>query len=296
MADVIYYVGTEEEVLRHAAPLMAAMPNVEIADPGQVRERAVPGDVALLYSEHFDRFRDLCVELKSRRVPTIYAVDGILEWRNAWENRVDEIACPWTMRPCLSDVVAATGSSQCRVLESWGNGGRVYNVGIPRLDFWNGRQDRPSLGTSDRFDILVATARCPGFTPQQLETTGRSVSSVAESLGEYRLPDGRSVKLHWRVTGELEKVLNLRNDGRALEELLPEMDAVITLPSTLLLESMLAGCPTILLDFHRCPQYVPTVWTINHPEQIRSTIEEIARLPMDSPKRSLQQFLLEDLL
>ena len=118
-------------------------------------KHACPGDVALFYSEHFDRFRDTCLQLKRRNVGTLYLIDGILEWRNAWETEADEIACPFTMRPALADKIACIGASQARVLDSWGNHGKTEVVGIPRLEnlresFFN--PIKPLLLIRRRFD------------------------------------------------------------------------------------------------------------------------------------------------
>src|SRR5690606_39203009 len=109
-------------------------------------QQVQPGDLAIFFSEHFDRFRTLCKKLKQQNIATIYAVDGILEWRNAWENRPEEIACPWTMRPCLADVVATIGWRQQSVLEAWGNRNCVP-IGMPRLDELSD-QHKPAVSDS----------------------------------------------------------------------------------------------------------------------------------------------------
>ena len=91
--SAVYFVGQPHELAHHAAPFQQSL-NVVIATAAEVLERSQPGDLAIFYSEHFDRFRNGCLELKKRNVATLYLVDGILEWRNAWENSDDEVACP----------------------------------------------------------------------------------------------------------------------------------------------------------------------------------------------------------
>lgn len=129
----IYYVGTEQEVAHHARPLQQHL-DISIVGPDQIVEQAVAGDLAIFYSEHFDRFRNAVQKLKTLGVATLYAIDGILEWRNAWENSKIEPACPWTMRPVLSDKVVCIGNQQARILASWGNTEKIEVVGIPRFD------------------------------------------------------------------------------------------------------------------------------------------------------------------
>ena len=68
----------------------------QVVEPSAVVENAKPGDVAVFYSEHFERFRSAIDQLKANSVATLYMIDGVLEWRNAWENQPNEIACPHT--------------------------------------------------------------------------------------------------------------------------------------------------------------------------------------------------------
>lgn len=295
MTNSVFYVGTEAEVAGHAAPLAAVLPALKIESVETVARSAVAGDLVIFYSEHFDRFRDLCVDLKSRRVPTLYAIDGILEWRNAWENRADEIACPWTMRPCLSDAVAAIGPRQARVLSAWGNHGRVYNIGIPRLDEW--KAPGPCSSSTADWRILVSTAKCPGFTEQQIQTTVDSLRDLQSFFARTEAFRGQRIEVTWRLTGGLENVLGVESANQVpLRELISDTDVVITTPSTLALESMLLRKPTVLLDYHNTPDYVPTAWAIRHTDQIETVLADIANSDASSPRLAWQDFLLQEAL
>ena len=184
MQRQVYFVGTESEVSHHAAPLMNETSFcTSVIDAVQVVETANAGDIAIFFSEHFDRFRQAIVELKEKRVATIYLVDGILEWRNAWENSNEEPACPFTMRPVLSDKVAVIGPSQARVLSCWGNTKKIETVGIPRLDFWTDHwrnvDHRQVDRQSDHFRVLISTAKTPGFTSEQILKVTPSLDSLS---------------------------------------------------------------------------------------------------------------------
>lgn len=295
MSNSVFYVGTPDEVNTHAAPLQAVLPELEIATVESVAQSARSGDLVIFYSEHFDRFRDLCIDLKSRRVPTLYAIDGILEWRNAWQNRADEIACPWTMRPCLSDVVAAIGPRQANVLSAWGNQGNVYNIGIPRLDDW-AAAPRTSPSTSE-WKILIATAKCPGFTEQQIQTTLTSLRALQRYFQNQPLLAGRPLRVTWRLTAGLDEQLGVESTtNRPLRQMLTDVDVVITTPSTLALEAMLMRRPTVLLDFHNTPDYVPAAWAIRHSDQIEMVLKDVASSDWESPRMAWQDFLLKEAL
>ena len=284
----VYFVGDPTEVSHHAAPFRERL-NVKIASSVDVIQQAYPGDLAIFYSEHFDRFRECCTELKRNNVATLYLIDGILEWRNAWDNLPVEIACPYTMRPVLSHKAACIGGSQAHVLNQWGNLGKTEVVGIPRLD---SAPVQPIPPRADgEFRILVMTAKTPGFTPTQISTVKQSLQDLKQWAndnakinleGPFAPAESLDTKLVWRLTGGLENGLGVTNElndltGKELTEALPQVDAVITTASTAMLESMRMGIPTALLDYHNCPRYVNAGWTISAPEQISSTIMQLAQ-------------------
>ena len=308
----VYYVGREAEVAAHARPLLDRLP-LEIADCDEVRERAAPGDVAIFFSEHFDRFRTLCLELRRRNVATLYAIDGILEWRNAWDNRPDELACPWTMRPCLSHVVAAIGPLQHRVLTSWGNE-NVVLIGLPRLDAWaeswirsrdsgltqgkvHGKLEIALPETPNPRRLLVTTAKCPGFTDEQLERTLRSLQAIKEHVESGGGMGEAKWDVAWRLTGGMAAQLGVDTTATPENDLATDMsrcDAVISTSSTVILEGMLRRLPVALLDFHNTPIYVDAAFRIQSASQVPSVLDQLGQFPHDLPRRHWQDFLLQE--
>lgn len=309
MNSKIYYVGQHHEVYHHAAPLLDRANEfgltIEIADCELVQHAAKPGDIAIFFSEHFDRFRSLIMTLKQRDVGTLYAIDGILEWRNAWENRKDEPACPWTMRPCLSHLVASIGSRQTAVLKTWGNQGRVVTIGLPRLDQLQSqsRRDRTSAPSSaqgvDPFRILIMTAKCPGFTDQQIETTANSLQALHSFFCDRveQKKTERPIELIWRLTGGLEDRVpialgEIDPNTEPLQQVLSQVDAVITTSSTAILEAMLSRLPVALLDFHNTPIYQDCVLRISEEKQIEAVVSRMLGWDQQPAWQRHQDFLL----
>src|SRR6516225_4858273 len=136
----IYYVGTPDEVAHHARPLTGEF-DVRIEDAENVVRFAQPGDVCIFFNEYFPRFRLANHTLIARQCPTLYALDGISEWRNLWDFP-PELCCQWVGRPVLSHKLACIGRSQARLFESWGMAELTEIVGIPRLDPLAGRLPR----------------------------------------------------------------------------------------------------------------------------------------------------------
>jgi hypothetical protein len=103
----------------------------------------------------------------------------------------------------------------------------------------------------------------------------------------------------WRLTFELEAKLGVRNElsdvtGREIARVLGSVDAMVTTPSTCMLEGMLHSTPVALLDYHNCPHYVPAAWSITAPDHLDQVMPEILSPP---PTQMLyQDTILHDAL
>ena len=305
----VFYVGQENEIGHHAAPL-ANLRDVNQEPVSGVLQQARPGDLAIFFSEHFHETRSAIRQLQESNVATLYAIDGILEWRNAWVNSADEPACPWTMRPALCHKVACMGPAQYRVLRTWGNQRRLEMVGLPRLDPWI--EDRPSLYAAvDRWRVrqsnrvLVMTAKCPGFTPYQKATTVKSLSDLKNYFDGVTGPDA-SFQVTWRLTDGLADEIGVENrmtgiQGEELRAQIQAADFVVTTPSTAMVESMLEGRPVVMLDYHRMPHLTEAAWKIQSPEDITPCFDKLTNATQegeaDYARRMVwQETLLEDTL
>ena len=205
MLQRVFFAGTSEEVGHHAAPLAERMA-VTLADPGEIVTAAQPGDLVLFFSEHFDRFRNACRQLSEKNVAPLYLVDGILEWNNAWVNSPEEPACPYTMRPVLSHKVACIGASQARVIASWGNADKVEVIGIPRFEVLQQIEKAPP--ETDRFRLLIMTAKCPAFTEDQRKRVTQSLRDLKLWIEKKPTLAGKRIEVCWRLTGNLEQALD----------------------------------------------------------------------------------------
>ena len=295
MNQQVFFVGTRAEVQHHAAPLSGQI-QYKIVDSADVVAAAQPGDLAIFYSEHFDRFREAIQQLKEKNVATLYMIDGILEWRNAWENRGDEPACPFTMRPVLAHKVACIGNSQARTLAGWGNGNKVEVVGVPRFDRLAAtfRDSNEQEKTTGNRRLLVMTAKFPAYTPEQEQRLESSLRDLKSSI--EKRPD---IEVVWRLTRDWDKRLGVANNltdlsGRELAETLSGVDAVVSTPSTSILEAMLHNLPVTLLDYNNSPQYVPAAWNVSAADHLDAAIEGV--LNPTAEKLLFQRHVLADAL
>jgi hypothetical protein len=136
------------------------------------------------------------------------------------------------------------------------------------------------------------TAKFPAFTGEQHERLGESLFDLKKILGTFP-----QTAVKWRLTGGWEKVLAVENNmsetsGVELARLLSEVDAVITSPSTAVLEAWLHDLPTAILDYHNTPSYVRGAWNISALGQIETTLAELQNPP--EAKMAFQQMALRD--
>lgn len=182
---------------------------------------------------------------EARRVGavTVLLMDGIVEWRNTFLN---PRSGPAFLRPAPVDVVACAGEMDRRTLAALGND--AVATGLPRLRRV-GRAPRPRRGP-----VLVATANQPAFSEVERERLIASLAALLDAAAEL------GVELLWRLTGGLDAELGVASDRRPLAESLAEAAAVVTTPSTLMVEAMLADRPTALLHPHPTPLWQPCAW------------------------------------
>ena len=230
---------------------------------------------------------DLFARLIEKRIPTLILSDGILEYRNSWKQKHKNRA--GIFNPVLGHKLACIGPSQCRFVESWGNKGKCENVGLPRLD----HLESQSRSLDGARKILISTARQPWFLEEDKRLV---VQSMLELKKISKILEKKGVcKFVWRVTNDLCDILDEESrEHISVKEEMGEVIAVISTPSTLLLEAMKSGKPTAIIDFTNSPAYVQSPWMINHATQIETIIKELIDPPI--PKLKFQEAILNDSL
>ena len=179
-------------------------------------------------------------------IPSLLLMDGIVEYRNTFVNpRVGE----GFLRPAPAGAVACAGEGDRARLETFGN--RAFATGLPRLAPITAMP--PPGGAS----VLVATARTPAFNEEEWGLLVDALEQVRDWLCEL------GVAARWRLTGGLDGRLGVTNEAGTLRGALAGSSAVITTPSTLLVESMLAGRATALLHPFATPRWQEAAWVLD---------------------------------
>ncbi|MDB9525404.1 hypothetical protein PN498_05355 [Oscillatoria sp. CS-180] len=261
-------------------------------------EYSLPKNVdIILTAQHYEEPEvGLIIKAVRQDIPVLILADGILEFRNTWHNPL--MSAGRLFQPVLGHKIATIGRSQTRILESWGNLGKCETVGLPRLDSYLNRRPRIRR-PSEPFKVLVTTAKKPGFTNEQVDQVKQSLLDLQKWFNHNPVVEGMEVNPVWRLTEGLDIELGVRSQiadlsGQELSAVLEKVDALITTPSTSMLEGMLQGIPVALLDYTNSPHFVPAAWSITCSSHIPSILKEIVQQP--ATRMLYQDTILHDAL
>ncbi len=176
---------------------------------------------------------------------SLLLMDGICEYRNTFLN--PRVGADF-LRPAPVDVIACAGRDDADRLRELGND--AVPTGLPRLGAITPMQ-RPRAPA-----VMVATARQPAFSDGErarLVACLRALRDRLRALG---------VQARWRLTGGLDVDLQVPPDRAPLLQSLAAVSAVMTTPSTLLVEAMRAGRPVALLHPFDAPCWPRAAWLL----------------------------------
>lgn len=237
-------------------------------------------DILITLTCHTPDIINFITKARDKSIPSLLMMDGILEWRHVWENpRYGSGGGIPFNQPIYNDKVACYGWEAARTLEGWGNLGKCEIVGFPRFDHWidNNTFHKKGKNANQPMRLLIATANNPGFTDDQRNLTKSALRDLKKILINQSVWDPI-----WRVTNGFDEELGLTDyfpelHTQPLSEVLPQVDAVLSMPSTVVVESMMAGLPTAIFDYSNSPNYIRTAWTITSPNHIESTLDGLFR-------------------
>lgn len=238
----------------------------------------------------------LLCQAMEKGLPTLLLTDGILEYRNTWAH--PSLPAGAMFQPALAHKIACIGRSQSRILQSWGNTVECEVVGCPRLDQYTRLQKR-SRDTSRPFRVLVSTAMTPYFTELQKISVTQSLLDLKVFFEHQNNTNDQGYEVFWRLTKGLDSAIGVRSvgnnfNGSEISSILQASDALITTPSTVMLEGMLLRLPVAVLDYTNHPSYVQSGWRISAPGQISQVLSQLVDPPLD--RMLFQDTMLHDAL
>lgn len=241
---------------------------------GQIRSPLTPEVLnsvdAMVFSDEFWQPTRLAIAAcRMAGVATFHILDGIVEWRNLFENPRSlspEQGAP-LFQPLMCDLTFCVGSVQESVLKWLGNR-NVIGTGLPRLDSVPVGDCRTEK-TESPVRLLVATANTPWFDAHQEQVFLREFGALVNLLAGETSRAGGDLRIAWRVSRIAADQLSIENNSAGtLQQALEQCDAFITTPSTAAVEAMLLGVPTLIFDPYCCPAFIPSAWAANSAEGV----------------------------
>jgi len=133
----------------------------------------------------------------------------------------------------------------------------VCATGFPRFDRFK-RQACRVGEVKGRPRILVATANTPWVTESQKDLVTEEFRQLIQNLQS----EGDEIEFSYRISKDLADEIEVVSDCRdSVAEALKKSDVVITTPSTIAVEAMLAGVPTLIFDPFAFPVFTPSAWS-----------------------------------
>ena len=185
----------------------------------------------------------------------------------------------------------------------------VESIGDPRIRVIHLPENR---GHSAAGNVGIRAALSPlicfldsddEFLPHKLSFIHRfflehdDKQAVVASLMDLKawLSEHTAIQPIWRLTAGLDQILEVSNSSAIpLVDQLANVDAVISTPSNVILESMAHGLPVALLDYTNSPQDIRAAWSITAKAHLSDAMEGL--LAADPCYMRWQYALLADQL
>lgn len=229
-------------------------------------------------------------------VPSLHFLDGVLEWRNLFENPAYDyptIPSPPLHAITCASKLACIGPSQARQLESMGHFGKCEVVGAPRLGAYS--PQTPGEPRSDRKPrLLISTARTPTFNDDQERLALAGFAQCRDEIARFP-----NLETEWRIPAKWAEILGVETtqtntDGDEFKQSLERATLFASTPSTTVLEAMMRGLPTAIIDPFRRPKLLQAAWLVCGPGDLSAALPEMIQFP--ALMRRHQAFVLADQL
>ncbi len=247
----------------------------------------------LVVSDEHDTFvRGRLATARLRGIPTFHVLDGAVRWQNLFDNPRSSVPenGPSFLQPLMAECTVVIGPMQAQILRWLGNPGVILPLGLPRLDGHRRapcRMGGPEAGTR----LLIATNNTPWYTDSQREffepRFRELVKRLLDACRRRNLPVAvRPSNLGPNLSPGPECWPGNNGTRVPFTEDLTTAAAVITTPSTIAIEAMLAGIPTLVYDPYADPMLNPSAW---YATSVDTVIEQLDGLVAPSMPRARYQ-------
>lgn len=225
-------------------------------------------DLILLSREWSYDWRLCAAAARRARIPVVYVMDGVLEWSYVWNNLSYVRGEGTVLQPLFASDLCVIGQHPARILAGLGLAPRIHIVGLPRCE---SLERTRVVRTHDRPRVVISTARTSGHNVEHRLQVFRALRDLQAWFSRNRCAEPV-----WRIAPELAEELGvLAHSQGTFPDLLREADALVSFPSTCVLEGMLLGLPVAQIEYRPVPLYVSSAWEIRSGEQIPVVLHQL---------------------
>jgi len=230
-------------------------------------------DAALVFNEWKPSNRIFIDKIKTLKIPVMYIVDGVIDWNYLHHNWSYIKPQGTFLQPMVSDFLGVIGNDQKDILSTIVPISKIKVVGIPRLDKFKVNDETHAA----KYDVLITTPT----TPYLNKETKIQVSVALKNLKDFF--SKQNLIANWRIRPDIASEIDVKSNFKtSLKNQICRSKCVISFCSTVIIESMLLGKPTGLLDFSNNPKLINTAWILSGKENIPSFFDSIL-----NPSKSL---------
>ena len=242
-------------------------------------------DAALVFNEWKPSNRIFIDKIKTHKIPVLYLVDGVIDWNYLHHNWSYIKPQGTFLQPMVSDFLGVIGNDQKDILSTIVPISKIKVIGIPRLEKF--KVNKKTL--KEKYDVLVTTPT----TPYLNKSSKIQVLVCLKNLQKFS--SNNNLNVCWRIQSDIASAIGVNSNFKnSIKDVINRSKCVISFSSTVIIESMLLGKPTGLLDFSNNPKIIRTAWILSSNENIHSFFNSI--LNPSKNRIALQEMYLNKLL
>ena len=229
------------------------------------------------------------LQAKARGIPTLFLVDGPLEWSNSYHNpslrKTNRFFHGYLMEPLIHDAILTVSPAQASYLAFRNPGRDITYMTYKNKRITSVTSAPPSV---KRWQFLITTAKTPYFEDTEkhnLIHLLRHLIAVLEQSGYsyvFRIFDDALIEA-------LSPKGNLLDGSFA--EALQQVECVIGTPSSVLLQSMASEKPTGTLIYRDSPLFYQTGWLVGDLYSLEATLASM--ISREETRMGFQTYCLE---
>jgi hypothetical protein len=213
------------------------------------------------------------VKCRKLGVKSIGLQDGVIEYAHSWGKRRSN----FRYRPVLTDKIGVFGQFSKDILVSWGcPEERIFITGRPAMQSFECLFNNTVQG-SEEYDFLIAPANAPFYDAYQEKNFIDGINDLCDFLKarQYTFLLRIKKKLFPLFHDSLHQYFQDSSSRQGIEFTIINSKAVITTPSTVILDSFYLQKPTAILNYNNESLYLNSPWNISHKDQLEAVIEEM---------------------